>query len=330
MPGASPPNEADLAPSDGAARDVAARVPAAASAGARGAARRLAGAFTVDVEEYFHAETLRPAAAPSAWDSLESRVEGAVDRLLDILDERRTRATFFVLGWVAERRPALVRQIAERGHEVASHGYGHVMLDALDPAGFRRDLRRARAAIEDAARARVEGYRAPTWSIGPGTAWALDVLIEEGYRYDSSIFPVRHDRYGDPRAPIVPHRLARAGGSIVEVPPLVLRAFGQNLPAAGGGYLRLLPFRYTRRAVADAVAEGRPAVLYIHPWEIDRRQPRLAVGTLRALRHYAGIGRVEEKLVRLLADHRYGTVAAIVRAFEAEEASGTPGDRRAA
>jgi len=279
----------------------------------------IVGALTIDVEEYFHVENLRPVAPPSRWDTFSSRVEGSVERLLDLLDERSVRATFFVLGWVAQRRPGLVRRIARRGHEVASHGHGHVRLDELSPSLFRQDLRNARAVLEDAAQCRVLGYRAPTWSIRPATEWALEVLIEEGYAYDSSVFPVRHDRYGDPQAPVVPHRRVGISGSIVELPPLVYRVLGQNLPAAGGGYLRLLPFWFTRLAVRQAVRAGRPVVLYLHPWEIDAGQPWLPVGFLRGLRHYAGIGRVEERLIRLLDAHRYGRAIDVVQGFEADE-----------
>lgn len=291
-----------------------------ASASSAASLRAFAGAFTIDVEEYFQVENLRAAAPPSAWESFPARVEGAIERLLDLCEKTRTRATFFVLGWIAERRPRLIERIAARGHEIASHGYNHEMLTALDPERFRRDLARARAAIEDAAQRRIEGYRAPTWSIMRGTEWALDVLIEEGYRYDSSIFPVRHDRYGDPAAPIAPQRRVRASGSIVELPPLVFRALGANWPAAGGGYLRLLPLAWTRLALRQAVRAGRPAVLYVHPWEIDADQPRLAVGALRALRHYAGIGGVERKLARLLSECRFGRAIDLVEAFEQDEA----------
>lgn len=275
----------------------------------------LAGALTVDVEEWFHVENLRPAAPPDSWPGLESRVEAQVERLLDLFDRHGARATFFVLGWVAERRPELVRRIAERGHELASHGHGHRHLGELEREAFRADLVRSRAAIEDASGLPVRGYRAPTWSVTPRTAWALDVLVEEGFAWDSSIFPVRHDRYGVPDAPIVPHRIDRPGGSILEVPPLVLRAAGRNWPAAGGGYLRLLPLSWVRLAVRRARGEGRPAVLYLHPWEIDPGQPRLAVGRLRGLRHYAGLARFEGKLARLLAEGRYGAVEDLIAGF---------------
>lgn len=281
---------------------------------------KIVGALTIDVEEYFHVENLRPVAPPETWDALPSRVEGQVERLLDVLDRFAMKATFFTLGWVAARNPRLIERIAMCGHEVASHGFGHEMLTSLDRESFRRDLRRARALLEDAAQRPVVGYRAPTWSIGPRTEWALDVLVEEGYRYDASVFPVRHDRYGDPAAPIVPHRRVRPAGTIVELPPLVWRVGGTNLPAAGGGYLRLLPAWFVRSAVRQAVREARPAVLYLHPWEIDPGQPRFAaLGRVRALRHYAGLAGFERKLAGLLEQHRYGRAIDVVSAFEATE-----------
>ncbi len=288
--------------------------------------RPLVGAFSVDVEEWFHAENVRTAAPPERWSELPSRVEGQVERLLDLLDAHETAATFFCLGWVAERRPALIRRIAERGHEVASHGHDHRMLGELGPDRFRDDLARSKAALQDASGVAVLGYRAPTWSIGPATDWAFDALVEAGYRYDSSVFPVRHDRYGDPSAPIVPHRVRRAGGSLVELPPLVRPLLGMNLPAAGGGYLRLLPFGWTRAAVARAVRSGRPVMLYVHPWEIDPDQPRVSLPLLRRWRHYAGLGRVEGRLGRLLAAHRLGRAIDLVEAFERreEEETGIP------
>jgi len=272
------------------------------------------GAFTVDVEEYFQVENLRGVAPPSSWDAFPSRVEAPTRAILDLLDAHGTKATFFTLGWVAERRPKLVAEIAARGHEVASHGYGHEMVTTLTPEAFREDLRRARKALEDAAQTRVTGYRAPTWSIGPRNEWALDVLIEEGHSYDSSVFPVRHDRYGDPSAPIVPHVRTRPSGSIVELPPLVLRALGRNWPAAGGGYLRLLPLWFMLRALRQAAVEGRPAVVYIHPWEADPEQPRLSVPWMRRVRHYAGLGRVMSRLATVLRRGRFGRADAVAAA----------------
>ncbi len=270
-------------------------------------------ALSIDVEEYFHVENLRPIAPPSSWDGFPSRVEAQVDRLLDLFDAHQARATFFVLGWVAERHGALVRRIAARGHELASHGHGHVRLHELDPETFRADLRRSRAAIEDAAGEAVHGYRAPTWSITPATAWAFDVLIEEGFAWDSSVFPVRHDRYGDPSAPITPWVVRRPAGEILEIPPLVLRVGRTNLPAAGGGYLRLFPLAWVRWAIDQAIREGRRAVLYLHPWEIDPDQPRLPVGFLRGVRHYRGLAGVEAKLARLLSEHEWAAVGSLPR-----------------
>jgi polysaccharide deacetylase family protein (PEP-CTERM system associated) len=290
---------------------------------------RPVGALTMDVEEYFHVENLRAVAPPALWPMLPRRAEGAIERFLDLLDEHATTATFFTLGWVAARSPQLVARIAARGHEIASHGYQHEMLTILSRERFRSDIRRARQVIEDAAGQPVVGYRAPTWSIMPATAWGLDVLIEEGYRYDSSIFPVRHDRYGDPRAPIVPYRHVRPAGSIVEVPPLVLRIAGMRWPAAGGGVLRLLPFGVVRAAVRQAGRDGRPAVLFVHSWEIDPGQPRLRARLLPRLRHYTGLRGVERKLSWLLAHYRFTRVIDVVDAFERTEAiDASPRDGR--
>ncbi len=277
------------------------------------------GALTIDVEEYFHVENLRAVAPPALWPTLPQRADGAIERFLDLLDEHGTTATFFMLGWVAERSPQLAARIAARGHEIASHGYQHEMLTILSRERFRRDVRRAREVIEAAAGQPVVGYRAPTWSIMPATAWGLDVLIEEGYRYDSSIFPVYHDRYGDPHAPIVPYRHVRAGGAIVEVPPLILRLAGMRWPAAGGGVLRLLPLSVVRTALQQAVHEGRPAVLFVHSWEMDPGQPRLPAPLLPRLRHYAGLRGVERKLSWLLTHYRFTRVIDVVEAFERTE-----------
>ncbi|RME75674.1 MAG: DUF3473 domain-containing protein [Planctomycetota bacterium] len=276
----------------------------------------LEGAISVDVEEYFHVENLREAAPPHTWDELPSRVEHATHRVLDLFDEAGVRGTFFTLGWVAERHPALVREIVARGHELASHGHGHRMLTELDPDRLREDLGRARAALEDAGGVAVRGYRAPTWSIVPATDWAFDVLVEAGYRYDASVFPVRHDRYGDPRAPIVPHWRVREGGRLLELPPLVGRFAGRNWPAAGGGYLRLLPLGYMRWAVRQARAAARPAVLYLHPWELDPDQPRLAVSRLRRLRHYRGLERFADRLRTVLGWLRLGRMDSLADAWQ--------------
>ena len=271
-------------------------------------------ALTVDVEEYFHAENLRAAYPRERWDELESRVDEPMERLLALLRLRGVRATFFVLGWLAERRPWLVRAIARDGHEVASHGYGHEMLTRLDRESFAHDLRRAARAIEPHVGARLRGYRAPCFTIGPDTRWALEVLADEGFEYDSSIFPIRHDRYGDRAAPRVPHSIETGWGKkIVEAPPATLRAFGQNFPIAGGGYLRLFPWRLCAAGIASLNQEGEPAVVYLHPWELDPGQPEHpGVSLLGRVRHGIGTGRLLAKVERLLDRFSFAPLATVL------------------
>jgi polysaccharide deacetylase family protein (PEP-CTERM system associated) len=253
-------------------------------------------ALTFDVEEYFHAEAFAGVLGPEEWPTLESRVTRSTERLLDILDRERVRATFFVLGWVAERHPGLVREIASLGHEIACHGYGHRMIQHLSRPDFERDVTRAKRALEDAIGRPVLGYRAPTFSIMRATLWSLDVLVEAGFRYDSSIFPVVHDRYGIPDAPRFPHRLkAPSGAEITEFPMSTVTLLGRRLPVAGGGYFRLFPYRVTRRAIARINGERQPAMVYLHPWEIDPDQPRIPVGPLTRFRHLVNVGKTESR-----------------------------------
>jgi polysaccharide deacetylase family protein (PEP-CTERM system associated) len=271
-------------------------------------------ALTFDVEEYFHAEAFARVLRPEEWPTLESRVTRATERLLDILDRDRVRATFFVLGWVAERHPSLVREIASLGHEIACHGYGHRMIQHLTRQEFELDVTRAKRALEDATGRAVLGYRAPTFSIMRETLWSLDVLSEAGFRYDSSIFPVVHDRYGIPDAPRFPHRLRAPNGcEITEFPMSTVEILGRRLPVAGGGYFRLFPYGLTRRAITRINArEGRPAMVYLHPWEIDPDQPRLPVGPLTRFRHLVNVGRTEARLTRLLSDFSFAPAAEVL------------------
>ncbi len=271
-------------------------------------------ALTIDVEEYFHAENLREAYPPEDWDRLESRLEEPLERLLEILRERSVKATFFMLGWVAERRPALVPGLLAEGHEVASHGYLHEPIWRLDRESLAADLEQAARAIALPPGTRLRGYRAPSFSVTPRTRWALEVLAAAGYEYDSSVFPIRHDRYGDPRAPIVPHDVHVGWGRrIVEAPPAVLRVLGRNLPVAGGGYLRLLPARLCGAGIARLNARGAPAVVYLHPWELDTDQPRHeGVSFLRRLRHGIGSKRLAEKLERLLDRFTFTTLESVL------------------
>ena len=267
-------------------------------------------ALTFDIEEYFHAEAFARVVEPHDWPTLESRVVSATERILAILSEARTAATFFVLGWVAERHPRLVRDIQAGGHEVACHGYGHQMITRLSRSDFAEDVRRGKAAVEEAAGVSVVGYRAPTFSVVRGTLWSLETLAEAGFRYDSSIFPIVHDRYGIPDSPRFPHRRdAGARSTIWEFPPSTIGRRGWRLPVAGGGYFRLLPYSVTRRALRHLnEVERQPAMVYLHPWEMDPGQPRLPIGQLAQLRHSLNTSQTERKLRRLLSDFRFRPV----------------------
>jgi polysaccharide deacetylase family protein (PEP-CTERM system associated) len=278
--------------------------------------------LTFDVEEYFHAEALAGVVRPEDWPTIGSRVVDATERLLDILDYADARATFFVLGWVAERQPGLVQEIHARGHELACHGYSHQMISRLTPQEFAEDVKRAKKVIEDIAGTRVIGYRAPTFSVTRQTLWSLEVLMEAGFRYDSSIFPIVHDRYGIRDAPRFAHRIplfvnripiVGDGCAMAELPLSTLSVFGQRLPVAGGGYFRLLPYGLTRLAIRHLnKVERQPAVVYLHPWELDRHQPRLSVGRLTRLRHSINIAETEDKLCRLLTDFRFAPAAQVL------------------
>jgi polysaccharide deacetylase family protein (PEP-CTERM system associated) len=263
--------------------------------------------FTVDVEEYFQVHALRPFVARTDWDRLPSRVEASTHVLLDLLAERDATATFFVLGWIAARRPLLVREIAEAGHEVASHGWGHEPVGDLTPTQFRESVRDARRAIEDASGAPVFGYRAPSFSIAPARGWAFDVLLEEGYRYDSSVFPGRG--HGWPATLRDPHPVERAAGILRELPPATLRVADRVLPAGGGAFLRLLPYALVSSALRQAERRSQPATLYIHPWEVDPGQPRFRVPPLTRIRHYGGLHHTIPRLRKLLAEFRFQSIA---------------------
>lgn len=270
-------------------------------------------AFSVDVEDYFHVEAFRHVVDPADWGSMEQRVEPNTRRLLGLLNEFNVNGTFFVLGWVAERRPDLVKDILASGHEVAIHGYDHRPITAMTPSEFREDIRRAKGIVEDITGLPVLGYRAPTYSVVKDTLWALDIMLEEGLRYDSSIFPIVHDRYGIPEAQRYPWVEERGDERLVEFPISTVRLWGRNLPFVGGGYLRLLPTSYVRWGMRRVTRrEGRPVMLYVHPWELDPGQPVLDVGRLARVRHYHGLERVERRLRGLLRGFRFGTVRSVL------------------
>lgn len=279
-------------------------------------------AMTIDVEDYFHVSAFDGVVPRSQWDRLESRVCANTERLLDVFAEHGVRATFFVLGWVAERHPALVARIAAGGHEIASHGYGHRLVYDQTPSAFRSDVRRAKAVLEQSVGVRVAGYRAPSYSIVPRSLWALDVLIEEGHTYDSSIFPIRHDRYGIPVSGRHAYVIDRKAGRIVEAPATTAQLGGMNLPVAGGGYFRLLPYAWTRWGITRVnAAEKRPAIFYLHPWEIDADQPRLPAGLLSRVRHYRNLDQTEVRLRCLLNDFSWGTMRSVLPSFGSDLAA---------
>jgi polysaccharide deacetylase family protein (PEP-CTERM system associated) len=267
--------------------------------------------MSVDVEDYYQVSAFEHLVSRDRWPEYESRVVSNTSRLLDLFAESKTEATFFVLGWVAERHKDLVARIARNGHHVASHSYWHRLVYDMTPAEFRDDLRRARDILESAAGAPVRGFRAPSYSITEKSLWALDVLIEEGYSYDASIFPIRHDRYGIPDAPRQPHRITGKAGSILEVPSTAGRVGSLAVPI-GGGFFRLFPYRVTRWAIEQMNAAGQPAIFYIHPWEIDPDQPRLEAALPTRLRHYNNLGQAEDRLRRLLRDFRFGSIESVV------------------
>jgi polysaccharide deacetylase family protein (PEP-CTERM system associated) len=282
---------------------------------------RIVNAMTIDVEDYFHVSVFDGVIPRSDWDRLESRVCANTARLLDIFAEHRVRGTFFVLGWVAERFPDLVRRIAGAGHEIASHGYGHRLVYDQTTSAFCEDVTRAKALLEDACGARVHGYRAPSYSIVPRSLWALDILIEAGYTYDSSIFPIRHDRYGIPVSARHAYLVERPAGRLVEAPASTTTLGGMNLPVAGGGYFRLLPYEWTRWGISRLnQAEARPGIFYLHPWEIDPEQPRLSCGLLSRVRHYRNLDQTEARLRRLLTDFSWGPMRAVLPSLGAEHA----------
>jgi polysaccharide deacetylase family protein (PEP-CTERM system associated) len=263
--------------------------------------------LSVDVEDYYHVEAFADRIPSESWSSFPSRVRANTERVLQIFEEYGCRATFFILGWVAERNPDLVREIAQAGHEVACHSYNHRLVSSMTREEFREDLRRARIAIEGAAGRRIVGYRAPSFSIGRANQWALETLSEEGFLYDSSIFPIRHDVYGFPGAPRFPYRLQFSSNrALYEIPMTTVRVLGMTLPAGGGGYLRLLPIHYNRWALRRVHGKERqPMVLYFHPWEIDPHQPRMAGRWKSRLRHYIGLQGMERRLRELLAGGRF-------------------------
>jgi polysaccharide deacetylase family protein (PEP-CTERM system associated) len=278
--------------------------------------------FSIDVEEHFHVSAFDRVLSREDWDGQPSRVEENTDRLLDLLDRHQARATCFVLGWLAERKHGLVKRIAAAGHEIASHGWWHRKVTQLSSQELRREVHDTKHLLEDLSGSEVRGFRAPSFSIVPGSEWAFDVLLEEGYTWDSSLFPIRRPDYGYPSAPTRPHQIIRPSGTLLEIPLATVDVFGVRVPAAGGGYLRQLPYALTRAAARQASRRNHPGMFYIHPWEIDPGQPRLPVDWVTRVRHYRGLGLTLGRLERFLSEFRVISVADWLAA--------TPPERRAA
>jgi polysaccharide deacetylase family protein (PEP-CTERM system associated) len=271
------------------------------------ARRVVVNALTVDVEDYFQVWALAPWFPRAKWDEIPCRVERNIDRILALLDEADAHATFFTLGWIAERFPEVIRRIAGAGHEVASHGYAHERVGDLDREGFSADIQLAKAILQDIAHVEVKGYRAPSFSIGVDTAWAHDCILESGYRYSSSVYPIRHDHYGIPDAPRFAYH---SRPDLLEVPITTTRFFDRNWPAGGGGYFRFLPYAASRWSIKRVnEVDQQPAIFYFHPWELDPEQPRVREAGVKArFRHYVNLHRTEHRLRKLLQDFHWDRV----------------------
>lgn len=266
----------------------------------------ISNAMTIDVEDYFQVSAFAPHIPRTQWENLPCRVERNIDCALALLDAGQAHATFFTLGWIAERYPAMVRRIVDNGHELASHGYGHRRVSEQNRDEFGEDIGRAKKLLEDISGNPVIGYRAPSFSIGADNLWALDVLQEAGYQYSSSIYPIRHDHYGMPEAPRFAH-YPRGEGGVLELPPTTVALMGRNLPAAGGGYFRLLPYQASRWLMRRVNREdGEPCIFYFHPWELDPDQPRQqGISAKTRFRHYVNLTRMESRIQALLRDFRW-------------------------
>lgn len=275
--------------------------------------KNIQNALTIDVEDYFQVAALAEAVKYDDWPTMEYRVEANTNRLLALFDKANVKATFFTLGWVAERSPQLVRRIAEAGHEVASHGYSHQLIYNQTPEVFQEETHRSKAILEDILGAPVTGYRAASYSITNESRWALDILAEEGFTWDSSIFPVHHDRYGMPGTPRWPHRLVTDKGyELAEFPLSTLKLPGYTLPIAGGGYFRLFPYWFSRAGLGSINRQGKPFVFYLHPWEVDPGQPRLDVKWFSRFRHYNNLDICEQRLAKLLHHFEFTTMSTVL------------------
>jgi len=273
------------------------------------------GTFTVDVEDYFQVSAFASVISPCDWDHYECRVEQSTRTILELAAAHQTRGTFFILGWVAERFPGLVREIQAAGHEIGCHSHWHQLVYELGPERFRSDLVKARDTLQSITGTAVKLFRAPSFSITQKSLWALDILIEEGFETDSSIYPIRHDRYGIPGSPKSPHVITRPAGQICEFPGMTCQIAGLTVPVGGGGYLRLFPWAVTSRLLRQIRQAGRPLNVYLHPWEIDVDQPRIAASLKSRFRHYQNMRTMAPKLSRLLTEFRLGTMTEILDCY---------------
>ncbi len=271
-------------------------------------------ALTVDVEDYFQVSAFAKSVAPSDWDNFSLRVEQNTHKLMDLFDERQIKATFFVLGWVAERTNSLILEIAKRGHEVACHGYSHQLVYNQSPDVFRQETIRSKSLLEDIIQQPVRGYRAASYSITRRSLWALDILAEAGFDYDSSIFPVRHDRYGIPDSPEFPYVLdTPEGHKLVEFPLSTAKLLKYKLPIAGGGYFRLYPYWLSRAGLRQINRKQKPFIFYLHPWEVDPEQPRISASRFSRFRHYNNLDKCEDRLRQLTSDFEFTTVEKVLQ-----------------
>ena len=293
-------------------------------------ATEILNAFTVDVEDYFQVSAFEKCVDRGQWGEYESRVVSNTHRLLELLERHRVKATFFVLGWVARRAGQLLRDIQLCGHEIGSHGYWHRLIYQQSPDEFRNDLRQSCAVLEDAVGCPVSAYRAPSFSITKQSLWALEILVEEGFRVDSSVFPIHHDRYGIPGARLGPHRLTTAAGGLWEFPPSVVRMAGMRLPVGGGGYFRLFPLSWTLYGLRRINrVQRQPFVCYVHPWEFDPEQPRIRGPRLSRFRHYVNLSQNARKLDGLLGQFRFGRLRDLVAEISADDGADGRGGQAA-
>jgi polysaccharide deacetylase family protein (PEP-CTERM system associated) len=270
-------------------------------------------AISIDVEDYFHVAALAEKISPDNWDSFQCRVERNTNNLLDLFDEFHVKGTFFVLGWVAERYPQLVKKIHEQGHEIASHGYSHQLIYTQSPEVFKKETIKSKQILEDIIQEPVVGYRAASYSITEKSKWAIDILVEAGFKYDSSIFPVKHDRYGMSAAPRYPYiHETEKGNKITEFPLSTFKIMSYKLPIAGGGYFRLFPYWFSKLGLASNNRAGKPFIFYLHPWEVDPDQPVFDVSLLSKFRHYNNLDKCRSRLSRLLQDFEFDTVKSVL------------------